>query len=362
MTLRDRLTTLLTRALPEPRLRDGATGRARKPVRRIVLFGRHPNPTADYYFAARLDAPGMPPHRIVDIRAEDLDQLDPEGTFVILCRYTSSAVLRWIEKENARLAGVGFFTDDDIASIITGREADVGYRLFLFFRALMPLKRLNRHLDIVWASTPVLAERLKIAKARVLPPAPPQSLWNVDHRDNQDESADDKLLIAYHATSIHVDEHRFLQPIIESILKAHLHIRFEVFAGRAAAPVWKGMERVDVRKPTSWSAYLTEAMTRRIDIMLVPLAPSAVNACRSATKRIDIARAGAAGVFSISSAYGEADESGEIRLPYDAETWRETLVALIDDPAKRQAAHLATRRIVEAMTLQAKSGLGLDRA
>ncbi|WP_426123874.1 hypothetical protein [Pararhizobium sp. PWRC1-1] len=352
------LRRIFAQALPTPQLRAGATGGPRTAVRRIILIGRHPNPTSDYYFAARLAAPGMPPHQMVDIKSNDFSSLDAEGAFVILCRYASATALKWIEQERSKLAGVGLFLDDDIPGIVTGREAAIGYRLSLLLLGLMPLRRLNRHLDIVWASTPKLADRLKSANARVLPPAPPASLWNGPHPNASGH--EDQLLIAYHATAIHVDEHRFLQPIIKDVLAARPHARFEVFAGKASAYLWQGMDRVVFRQQVSWSDYLAEALTRRIDIMLVPLGSSRVNDCRSATKRIDVARAGAAGIFSISEAYGSADDSGEIRLPLDATVWRNTLITLIDEPAKRRAAAQATRDIVARMSLQAQAGLGLN--
>jgi len=349
------LRRISTLALPTPQLRAGATGGPRMPVRRIILLGRHPNPTSDYYFAARLAAPSMPPHQMVDIRSNDFSSLDADGAFIILCRYASATALNWIEQESPKLAGVGLFLDDDIPGIVTGREATIGYRLSLLLLGLMPLRRLNRHLDIVWASTPRLADRLKSADARVLPPAPPASLWNVPHHNIS--TPEDELLIAYHATAVHVDEHRFLQPIVKEVLAARPHARFEVFAGKASAHLWQGMERVILRQQVSWSDYLTEALTRRIDIMLVPLGSSRVNDCRSATKRIDVARAGAAGIFSISEAYGSADDSGEIRLPLDATVWRNTLLNLIDEPAKRRVAAQATGHIVARMSLQAQAGL-----
>ncbi|MCX8996193.1 hypothetical protein NOF55_16770 [Rhizobiaceae bacterium BDR2-2] len=354
----DRVRALIARLLPAPRLRAGATGGPRRPVKRIIVFGRHPNPTADYYFAARLAAPGMPEHRFIDIRDGDPAGIDADGTFVILCRYASAAALRWIEREERQLAGVGLFLDDDIPAVVTGRDADIGYRLFLVFRALLPLRRLNRHLDIVWASTPRLAQRLGAANARVLPPAPPEALWNIPHvAGNRDTGT---VMIAYHATAVHVEEHAFLQPVIRDVLAARPDALFEVFAGGKAAGRWKGMERVTVRRPVSWAAYLAEASTRQIDIMLVPLTPSPVNDCRSPTKRIDVARAGAAGIFSVSPAYGEAGADGEILLRYDPDAWRAALLELIDDADKRAAAASATRERVAAMTRSAERGLDLS--
>lgn len=358
MSRYDGLLSPLARFLPIPRLRPGVTGRARQPVKRIVVFGRYPNPSSDYYFAARLAAQGMPPHAFVDVRDNDLSSLDADGTFVVVCRYASASVLDWIEAESSRLAGVGLFLDDDIPAVIVGRDAPLAYRFLLFMRALWPLRRLNRHLDIVWASTPQLADRLALAGARVLLPAPPEELWNVS--DRSQSATRDTVLIAYHATGVHVEEHRFLRPIIQEVLALRPGVAFEVFGSPKVEPVWHGMERVTLRRPVSWTRYLNEMLATNVDIMLVPLAPSAVNDCRSPTKRIDVARSGAAGIFSISPAYGAPGHDAEILLPYDRVMWRDAILTLIDDPERRAAAAAATRSRIEAMTQAASEGLDLS--
>ncbi len=354
----DGLLSPLARFLPTPRLRPGATGRVRRPVKRIVVFGRYPNPSSDYYFAARLAVRGMPPHAFVDVRDNDLSSLDADGTFVIVCRYASASVLDWIETGSSRLAGVGLFLDDDIPAVIVGRDAPLAYRFLLFMRALWPLRRLNRHLDIVWASTPQLADRLALAGARVLLPAPLEGLWNVP--DRPQSATHGTVLIAYHATGVHVEEHRFLRPIIQEVLELRPGVEFEVFGSPKVEPVWRGMERVTLRRPVSWTEYLNETLTTPVDIMLVPLAPSSVNDCRSPTKRIDVARSGAAGIFSISPAYGSPGEDAEILLPYDRHLWRDAILTLIDDPRRRAAVAAATRARVEAMTHAALDGLNLS--
>lgn len=351
------LRTLIACGLPCPRLRPGASGLPRSPVKRIVVFGRHPNPTSDYYFAARLAAPGMPSHQFADIRDDDFSSIDPDGAFVIVCRYASRAILDWIDQQKSRIAGVGLFLDDDIPSVFVSNGADMAYRYFVLRHALLPLRRLNRHLDIVWASTPNLAKRLKHAKAVVLPPAPPTSLWETPHPLARNKS--NEITIAYHATALHVEEHTFLSPIIHAVLAARQNTRFEVFAGRETAAIWADTDRVTVRKPIPWSTYLEEASSRKIDIMLVPLARSTVNDCRAPTKRIDVARMGAAGIFSISHAYGEPGSDGEILLPYNAIAWQNAIISMIDDEEKRQVAAAATRQRVAAMSRTAKAGLAL---
>lgn len=327
-------------------------------MKRIIVFGRIPNPTFDYYLAARLQAPDMPPYQVADIRGRETLTLDADGSFVIICRYASPSVLRWIETNAERLSGVGLFLDDDIPAVVTGKDAGSFYRLFLWFRALWPLRRLKRHLDIVWASTPHLASRLAEAKAVVLPPAPPKSLWLSANDDvGTRDPANGEVLIAYHATGVHVEEHRFLQPIIAEVLRERPQARFEVFADRRAAVIWRGLDRVQIREPMRWMEYLADANARRIDIMLVPLAPSDVNDSRAPTKRIDVARYRAAGVYSDGLAYGSSSDGGELRMPYAIDDWYRTIVQLVDDIEMRRRVAVATCRAVLQMTAAADTGL-----
>ncbi len=355
---RERLARWIERRLPQPRLRLGGSGGPRGPVKRIVVFGRIPNPTFDYYLAARLDAPDMPPYEVADIRGRDTPALNADGAFVILCRYASPSVLRWIESNAKHLSGVGLFLDDDIPAVVTGKDADFLYRLFLWYRALWPLRRLNRHLDIVWVSTPHLASRLARVEAMVLPPAPAKELWRGDGSDGDWHcQSNGDVLIGYHATGVHLEEHRFLRPIIAEVLRARPRARFEVFADRRAKAIWHGLDRVQIREPMPWAEYLADANTRRIDIMLVPLSPSHVNESRSPTKRIDAARYKAAGVFSESIAYGWSRDTEELRIPYAADAWREVILQLVDDDELRRRVAGAMHQTVLQMTTAADTGL-----
>lgn len=326
-------------------------------MKRIIVFGRIPNPTFDYYLAARLQAPDMPPYEVADIRGRETPTLDADGAFVIICRYASPSVLRWIESNAERLSGVGLFLDDDIPAVVTGKDADFFYRLFLWYRALWPLGRLNRQLDIVWASTPHLASRLAGAKAVVLPPAPPLALWQAAGDDgDRHHHPNCEVLIGYHATGVHLEEHHFLRPVVAEVLRERPQVRFEVFADRRAKAIWQGLERVQIREPMPWIEYLEDANARRIDIMLVPLAPSHVNDSRAPTKRVDVARYRAAGVFSAGAAYGHASSGAELRPAYDPTSWREVIFQLVDDLERRGNAAVATRMAVLQMTLTADTG------
>ena len=349
--LRERLALWIERKLPRPQLRPGANGGPGGPVKRIILFGRMPNPTFDYYFAARLEAPGMPPSQAVDIRHGNLADLDPEDAFIIICRYASPDVLTWLDTNADRLSGVGLFLDDDIPAVVTGRDASVRYRSVLCFRALWPLRRLNRHLDIVWASTPHLASTLQLEEVQVLPPAPPERLWRPrSNKYGSLEPISDRVLIAYHATGVHLEEHRFLRPIIEEILEKRPEADFEVFADERAESLWRNLQRVTIRRPLPWKEYVEDAENRNIDILLVPLVPSRVNDSRAPTKRIDVSRYGAAGLFSEGRVFGSPISGGEIKVRHRKDDWLTALLHLIEQKHLRVATAAATHREVAEMS------------
>ena len=324
-------------------------------VSRVLVVGKFPNPTFDYYFAARLSAPGMPPFKLLDIRNFDSRSVEADGAFVIIVRYASKAVSRWIRNHRDTLAAVAVFLDDDVSALITGREATLSYRYRLLRNSILPLRNLDGMIDELWVSTEMLARRLSYAEPRLLPPAPSPAMLPAAKPGSHSSQP---ITIAYHATAIHVDEHRFLAPIIRRVLQIRRNAEFEVFAEGRNAKIWfdLGLDRVTVRRSLPWQSYLKEHQDRSIDIMLVPVAPGHVNDCRAETKRIDIARLNAAAILSSCPAFANAEE-GEILLAYDEALWEQHLIALIDDSKARAQSAMATRRRVETLISQFSAGI-----
>ena len=347
------LSRWLYRGLPTPRLRAGATGRPRRPVERVIVIARMPNPTFDYYFAARLAAPGQPPGMVASTIGFDAARLNPDGAFVVFCRYATLPALSWIRRHRDRLAGVALFLDDDIPAMVADPEQDIGYRLYLFRLAIAPLPLLNRELDLVFASTVPLVRRLAAVRPLLLPPAPGPDMFEVARPVRNDGP----VRIVFHAHSSHQGEHGFLRPVIEQVLRARPQVEFEVAAFLGLRAIWQDLSGVNVVDQTDWPGHLARTRARGADIALVPLEDGPANEVRSDTKRIDVARLGAAGVFAASAPYGTATVADELILPQDAALWRDTLIRLIDDPEERARRAEATRVRVRAMAARAHDGL-----
>ncbi|HET7411104.1 MAG TPA: hypothetical protein VFJ18_00465 [Pararhizobium sp.] len=345
--LRPALGETLYRAVPRPR----AQVASRRAVERILVLIKGPNPTFSYYLESRLGQAGMPPAIVHSIEDGLPQATDPDGLFVIVCRYLDRRHAIWLERHRHRLSGIAYFVDDDIASLIAGREAGLGYRAYVAWFACLQLGRLNRLLDAVWVSTPRLAEALAphAGRIEIVPPRP----LLADHLPTERPADRRQLKIAFHASGIHHREHEFLLPIIGRVLGDHGDVLFEVAARGRSRRLWQnaGIDPRQLRLlPLSpWPDYLHSSRSEGADILLVPLLESRLNAARADTKRIDACRMGAAAVFSDGEAYGRCRHRDEILLDDRPQSWIAALDELIADPARRRAATAATRIMVEAM-------------
>lgn len=347
----------LYRILPKPRA-GGEAGFDPTRIRRVIAFRKGPNPTFTYYLEERLKQVAVPVE-IVDLHAPTA-ALDPVGSYVILCRYALPRQVWWLLKHRRQLAGLALMIDDDVAATVAEGEGKLGYRLYLLGIAIMPLLILNRLFTHVWPSTRPLADRLETST--VVAPLPPPDTYRAAIR----RGARPSLTMIYHATGAHDLEHRFLVPIVARVLARCPDVRFEVVASGNSARLWKELDvlgnRVDLLGESRWPDYLRRTTEEAADLALVPLLPGRVNDVRSDTKRIDMARMGAAAVFSRSLAYERCTVSGDILVDCDPERWIECIVRLLQDETERRVSAEAVRRSVERMVEHASPFLpGLEQ-
>jgi hypothetical protein len=307
-----------------------AKGNIRRVPTRIVVVIAGANPTFDYYLSPRLDAAGSLPVQVVDIgnaptRVEARTLL--AGALVLFCRYTSATWMRAVESCGDVIAGAGLFVDDDIAALANDNSIPLFYRLRLLRLHLLHSRRLTRNCDLVYVATPALQRRLEAARPRLLTPIAGHADMPVrDHRV-------DRTLIAFHSTSVHWAEHRWLRPVIGSALKAEPLASFEVMAGPPLSWHWRGLPRTEILTPLPWPRYRAESRERGADLLLAPLLPTRANAARSWTKRIDAMRMGAALLVSDPNVYRPDPEEEELGMcvPLDPAAWTDAIVNLARD-------------------------------
>lgn len=315
-----------------------------------MILSKHPNPTFSYYLEERIKAIDSIPVHVKGLD-DSLQDVDPRGLFVVICRYIKPAQLAWLEKKRNELAGVALFIDDDIASVFVGNEANWFYKFRLFRLAIWPVRRLNRILSEVWVSTDGLAKALPQggAATRILPPFPPRYGPNRQERKPDGNT----LTMIYHATGVHRLEHEFLVPIVKVALERHPNLNFEVFSDRKIAQLWHeagiAEGRITVRTALPWIDYLKETSLQEVDIALVPLLDGRTNSSRSGTKRIDVSRCGAAAIFSHCAVYQRHAVDGELHVKNTEGAWLQAIDALALDAGRRARARQATALSVEKM-------------
>ncbi|WLR92389.1 hypothetical protein [Shinella zoogloeoides] len=346
MKLRDLVYLLLPKPFARNRLAD-----AGRQVTRLLVLTNDRNPTFTYYLEERLARSALK----VDVRSltARLDDIDPDGLAVILCRYVRPLQLLWLYRNRKRLAAASLLIDDDVAATVTAKQGSGLYKLYLAAIGIAPLPILNRILTEVWVSTPALASALSASGSSakvVLPPFPPAEAFTPLAPDHADE---DRLVMAFHATGSHDGEHAFLVPIVREALERCGKLHFEVVAEGRPARLWTeaGLPagRFTLSPKRDWNLYLAETARQRTDILLVPLLRSKVNDVRSSTKRCDVARMGAAAVFSLCPAYERDADPDEILIENDIRTWVGTICRLAEDGDLRRRTRGATVNAVRML-------------
>jgi len=349
-------------ALPKPVARRARDFDASAEIRRLLVLSKPGNPSFSYYIEDRLRDLAVP----AEIRSFDarLDDLDPHGTFVILCRYIKPRQLLWLRRHRRHLSGIGLFIDDDIAAMVAANDGPLDYRAYLFGMGVLPLPLLNGLLTHLWTSTETLAKALAQdgLTASVLAPRPGREQYRPAVPQDAATSA---VHMVFHATGAHFSEHRFLIPIVTDMLARHRQLSFEVIAEGPPTRWWNDVpaepERLHVAPPLRWPDYFQRTASKPADIALVPLLPGKTNDRRSDTKRIDVSRMQAAAIYADCEIYRRCAMPGEIFADHSPEAWRTEIDRLVADPLLRQQARKATMASMTTMREAAQPGFpGLD--
>jgi hypothetical protein len=300
------------------------------------------NPTTDYYLAPRLP-PALT--RYLGLAAAGRGITARPGELVVFCRYVNAGWLDWLERNRRALAGTVLLLDDDFDLVLRSRSTPPAYRLRVWNRHHRYLRRIADLIDELWVSTEVLSARYG-GECVVLPPVPPP--LPSKERDNAPSP-----VIAYHASAVHRPELAWLGPVLAGVMRrapqAHLHV--VGFSERNR--VTRNLPRTTVRTQLSWPDYRALASALDASIGLAPLLPSALNEARSCTKAFDIARLGAAGVYSDEAPYRSlvSDGISGVLLPPNRRAWESAITELLYDEPRRSAITGAmTRKLTERRT------------
>lgn len=314
----------------------GAGDPEREAVLRAIVVQERDNPSTDYFVAPTLRRAG---YEMVVRNHGSIPQTEElAGAAVVFVRYVPRAWQRAVQQVAPRLARVVLFMDDDVLDVRASAGMPLRYRLKLLRLAALRRSWLHRMGAELWVSTPYLQRKYAAWEPHLVAPVP-VSL------------PDDVCRVFYHGTASHEAEIRWLRPIVEEVLRRDARIVFEVVGGKRVYRQYRGLSRVTVVHPMSWSAYRGFLAQPGRDIGLAPQLDSRFNQARSYTKFLDITNAGAVGIFASEGSCAGVIEHGRNGWLADMthEAWIEAILTLAVDQQRRRAMHDGALGTVRAM-------------
>ena len=262
------------------------------------------------------------------------------GRQVIVARHVGKDWLRALARHRDSIWSVAYFMDDDLPGAFadTALPWRYGLRLSLRFGALCGA--MSALSDRVWFSTEALSRRYPESSAAVLPPLPLEDDREDEQRATQWHTGGKTIF--YHGTSSHTQELAFVAEVARRVQSACSNTWFEVFGPHRSLRDFRGIPRVRRMHPLPWADYVHHVRSTPLHIGLAPLCGAGqgrgFNACRSAVKVFDIARAGAAGVYSDVPVFREHVRHGVsgLLLPDEPELWAQHIVRLVNCPEEAQ--------------------------
>lgn len=319
-------------------------GQTRAYYSHALVLAPSPSPTLDYYFSHVTDK--VPSRSIETCYASgpcaQRLKIQP-GTWVVIFRHAHPSWLHMILSGREKLSRLTWFLDDDIPAMLRQRSLPALYVWksvvrYLRVKALLA----GRGTDYAF-STAELASRF---------PNVPREVWVPRRVDSA--AREFPVLYFYHATSSHHAELAWLAPIVGEVQRRVPNAWFEVFADRSGREIFRSVQRTRCIHPMAWADFLRYTSTFKADVGLAPLLDTVFNRARAPVKFFDIARTGAAGIFSESRTFAGTVRNGVngLLVPNDPGRWVEAIIRLLQSPAERL--RLATQASRDCGTIAEK--------
>lgn len=253
--------------------------------------------------------------------------LVPEmGVSIIFVRYLSEEWKRWVERYRGQIDQLIYFMDDDLLDANSHQGLSILYRWKLYRYALRYRTWLQNQNAKLWVSTSWLANKYQQWQPKLLEAKSP---YMFSHELKS---------VFYHGSSSHLNEIKWLLPIVKSVLNTDSSLCFEIIGNAAVKKMFANISRVHVLHPMGWENY--KALVNRPGrvIGLAPLLNSEFNNARSYTKFFDITQAGSVGIYADHDVYRPIVRHREngLLLPMDPELWIHEILTLSNVDTERE--------------------------
>lgn len=207
---------------------------------------------------------------------------------IVISRYLSAVWLKTLLAFKERGGKIVYFMDDDLFDSAVWHGLPWRYRWKIWRDATSKKAKLQKLASEFWVSTSFLAKKYAYLNPTLIIP----------HASEDFIASKPLVKICYHGTASHYNEINWLVEIMATVQAESLDTHFEVFGGDQVRKYFKGIPRVSVIHPMSWSDYHSWSSSEWRDIGLAPLLSNDFNKARGPTKFIDYTRIGAAGIYS----------------------------------------------------------------
>ncbi len=249
------------------------------------------------------------------------------GNTVVVLRHWSEATLTVLaERPDAKLI---YFIDDDLWSLDALTDLPQAYMARLERLRTDFEQHLRARVACVVSPSAQILSHFADLQTLKLDPAMIHAMAALDHHDERRSAVE----LVFCATASHLADFGMICNELAALLSGSDRLRLTTFLGKQV-PAALRQDNCHNYAPQSWADYRRTVAGSRFHIGLAPLRATGFNTARSATRLLDHAAFGAAGIYSNIHPFSSLVEHGETGLLVKTRpgAWAEAIMGLVEDP------------------------------
>ncbi len=300
----------------------------RRALSRLLPEKQRPEtPTTSIYFADPMAGQIAPSDQGGAIQRLEANVFVCKNKLVVMRHWSEPTLSYLAENPGVELI---YFIDDDLWSLTAQNDLPPAYLARLerlradFEDQLRPLTS-----KVVSPSAQILSQ-FGDKQALKLDPAMIHPMAALDHHDDLEGAVE----MVFCATASHLADLGMLCDTLATLLKGSDRLRLTTFLGKQV-PSGLRLDNCTHHEPQTWAEYRQTVAGPQFHIGLAPMRPTPFNTARSATRLLDHAAFGAAGIYSDTHPFSSLIETGKngVLVKAQPEAWCRAIMDLVDDRA-----------------------------
>lgn len=283
---------------------------------KVLIYEEKENPSTDYFI-----------HPLLYFKNYEFKRLDTkmsleDNTIIIIIRYLSHELLRFIKKNFNNISNIIYFMDDDLWDYKVLYNIPFKYAIKIYRNALSYKNILIKLGAKLMVSNEYLANKYSKYKPEIIYPYPLKLNNHSDYKICESNS-----IVTYHATASHRKEFYWISEILPHIPDKI----FEIITDMKCFKLFKNLNNCWLIHQMSWSMYKKFISTQRRAYAIAFQLNNDFNIARSYVKFFNILQLGAVGFYSQTFPEARLIENFNAGIVVDLnkESWIKTLKELI---------------------------------